>query len=243
MADHTRPPYLIVPVFLAGPDPHATPTVADVLATAGWQPVVEFDSGRRLPLWRHPDGRRTARQVPCPQQYAHLPVSDRIRWEFAARTAPGQQPLWQAWFAPTTPPELTAAFAAALTDPVGDGSPQGPQPPGAPADAETLRPLAEAGWTWQEERGEHVWYSPGQLAFLATAVPADPNTPGDEDRHWVVAAHHTTGRTLLWHALGTSTTPSHLITALCRALTDPTPVPRHSPPPPGHGARTVPHPR
>ncbi|MFI5808603.1 DUF317 domain-containing protein [Streptomyces sp. NPDC051561] len=239
MTDRTRTPYLITPVYLAGPDPHATTTVTEVLAAAGWH-VRPHAPGV---LWA-PDARRAARRrTPHPNQpfTEALVVPGQVYggWEFAAFPAPGQPPMWQARFAPATPPELTAAFAAALADPAPapDGRPRYLAPPGSPGEA--TRPLTAAGWIC--DLGTEATWSPhtGQAAVITP--PLDPEHRNEGN--WVAAACRITDAVTLWHAQATPHTPTHLITALCRALTDPTPVPRHTLPAPEHRARTVPHPR
>ncbi|MCX5206903.1 DUF317 domain-containing protein [Streptomyces sp. NBC_00237] len=236
--DHT--PYLIAPVYLAGPDPHAVTTVADVLTCAGW-----FPHPLHPHLLQNPGATCAARHfTPHPGNHPDClipaaPRQDRAGvWEFAAFRTPGGPPLWEARFSPATPPELTAAFAAALADttPTPHGTPRHLTPGGPQAEA--TAPLAAAGWLC-DIGTEHTWYPADHQAAVITPTPA----PGGPDGNWVFAACRATDATTLWHAQATPTTPAHLITALCRALTDPAPVPRPTLPAPDHGARTVPRPR
>ncbi|MBL1102936.1 DUF317 domain-containing protein, partial [Streptomyces coffeae] len=73
-------------------------------------------------------------------------------------------------------------------------------------------------------------------------TPRFPDTSHRGAASWLCAARRATDLTVLWLALACPHTPTHLIAALCRAITDPTPVPRRSLPSPEAGALTITHP-
>ncbi|MFE0178035.1 DUF317 domain-containing protein [Streptomyces sp. NPDC059002] len=232
------PPYRIAPGYLAGPDALGTRRITDRLVAYGFTPEPFYEA--RAYARRDPHGLlealQTPRSAPDPTD-GEEPHTD---WEFTARTAPGRPATWRVRFAPTTPPELPAALATALTAqaPDHDGTPHYLHPPGTPEEA--TAPLAEAGWMRDLGRHECAWYAPGQQAVLVT--PLRPDAHGHGGANWLLAARRATDHTALWYATAHPRTPTHLIRALCTQLTDPTPVPRTHRPDPDVGPLTVTHP-
>ncbi|KAK1177973.1 DUF317 domain-containing protein [Streptomyces sp. NBS 14/10] len=233
----SRQPYLIVPRYLAGPDPDATTTAAHVLQAAGWHTEHTPDHTD----YSDPRGLRQARHL------ADAPDPGRLgqplmTWEFTASPVRGGRAAWTAWFCRDTPPEFIAAFAAALADdtpaPAPGTGPHYLQPPTSPGHA--TAPLAAAGWTRGLGNGETAWYGPHQQAAVVTA--RFPSSSRRGAANWLCAARRATDLTVLWLALACLHTPTHLVAALCRAITDPTPVPRRTPPGPDTGALTITHP-
>ncbi|MDJ0467048.1 DUF317 domain-containing protein [Streptomyces sp. H27-C3] len=208
---------LIAPRYLAGPDAAGTVAVGRLLRAAGWRER----SAQGGTCYRTADGRREALFLPegaCQGAY-----DTERSWRFAARPAPGARARWSTAFAASTPPELVAAFAAALAADDADPATGGPHylaPPVAPHEA--TQALAEAGWI--RDLGAGIdWYAPTMQA----AVAGDRLTPGSADaKNWLFAARRFADRTVLWHALATPGTPGHLVNALCRAMADPAPVAR-----------------
>ncbi|WP_282798059.1 DUF317 domain-containing protein [Streptomyces sp. CC224B] len=213
----TRPTLLITPRYLAGPDAAAAAAVGRLLCAAGWRKrPVQGGTG-----YRTADGRREALFAPegtCRGDYGTA-----SSWRFTARTERGEPARWTAVFSPAVPPELIAAFAAALADDPARPGPDGPHYLRAPVGPlEATRALAEAGWI-RDLGAELEWYAP----TLQAVVVGDRLLPGTADtKNWLFAARRATDLTVLWHALATPATPGHLIDALCRALADPAPVAR-----------------
>lgn len=238
MTRRTTPPYLIVPRYLAGPDPDATTTAADVLKAAGWYVEQTPDHTDYV----DPGGLRQARHLPDPEADPMGLGQPLMAWEFTASTVPGAPAVWTVWFCHDTPPEIIAAFAAALADDTpAPGPGAGPhylQPP-APPEQATI-PLAAAGWMRDVGNGDIAWYGPHQQVVVVVARFRDTSRRGAAN--WLCAARRATDTTVLWIALACPRTPTHLIAVLCRAITDPTPVPRCTPPSPETGALIITHP-
>ncbi|MEU9777575.1 DUF317 domain-containing protein [Streptomyces sp. NPDC047968] len=211
------PTLLIAPRYLAGPDAAGAVTVGRVLRAAGWRER----PAQGGTCYRTADGRREALFLP---EGAREGAYDTERsWRFAARTSPGVRATWSAAFSASTPPELVAAFAAALADNAPAPGTDGPHyllPP-VPLQ-EATQALAEAGWI--RDLGEGIdWYAPTMQA----AVAGDRLTPGSADaKNWLFAARRYADTSVLWHALATPCTPGHLVNALCAAMADPAPVAR-----------------
>ncbi|MFB6536675.1 DUF317 domain-containing protein [Streptomyces noursei] len=224
---HTAPsPVLIAPRYLAGPDATATSALIQQLQDDQWRR--ESFSDCLVFSRREPGGLLEALHTPAGVQRA--PKKGReSSWEFTARPGPGEAATWSVRFAPKTPPELPAALAAALTDTdrVADGqhSPHYLRPVGRPDEA--TAPLSAAGWIHVLTRYEYAWYAPDERALVVTGT-------SDEHGHgvanWLFAASRATDNITLWHATAHPRTPTHLIHALCTAITDPSPVLRTRPP-------------
>ncbi|MBO3681690.1 DUF317 domain-containing protein [Streptomyces sp. NEAU-YJ-81] len=230
----TTPPYLIAPRYLAGPDPHAVTTAEEVLLAAGWQ----IDRHANHTDYRAPGSLRQSRYLPDQADH-RCPGKPLMAWEFTAHPAPDARAAWTVWFARDTPPEITAAFAATLADDTPRPTPEdGPHyllPPRTTREATSV--LATAGWMRDIGRNDDTWYAPNEQAVVVTA--AFPNTTGRGGANWLCAARRATDGAVLWLAVASPATPTHLMAALCRALTDPTPVPRHTLPGPDIGALVI----
>ncbi|MFI0818599.1 DUF317 domain-containing protein [Streptomyces sp. NPDC021098] len=225
------PRYLISPRYLAGPDPAAVTTPDDVLAAAGWNAT--HDNGHTD--YCDPSGQRHARHL---HDRAEPPCKPLMAWEFTASPSPRARVAWTAWFSHDTPPEITAAFAATLADNTPGLTPEdGPRhllPPQSPHKA--TEALATAGWIRDIGREDDSWYAPNEQAVVVTATTPDT---GQRGANWLCAARRATDATVLWVAVASPATPTHLIAALCRAVADPAPVPRHTLPGPGIGPLIV----
>ncbi|MFJ9174926.1 DUF317 domain-containing protein [Streptomyces sp. NPDC102360] len=236
-APYPHPGYLIAPRYLAGPDEQATHALMHALPAMGWH-VEHLRQAYAFHL-READGLLEAVYVP-----AHLPAvrgtGPGVGWEFTARTAPGTPAAWKVCFAPATPPELITTLATALTDPEPGHEPgQAPhylRPPVAPLAA--TGPLEAAGWMRDRGTDESAWYAPGQQAVVVTPTLPRPSGPGTTN--WLLSARRAADAPSLWHASAHPGTPTHLIRALCAALTDPAPVVRPTRPGPDIGAATTP---
>ncbi|AQW48494.1 DUF317 domain-containing protein [Streptomyces violaceusniger] len=228
----SAPRYLISPRYLAGPDPAAVTTADDVLLAAGWKAT-------REPChtdYRDPSGQRHARHLHSRAVHPGKPL---MAWEFTASAYSAARVTWTAWFSHDTPPEITAAFAAAVADDT-----PGPTPEDGPrylllsqSAHKATEALATAGWIRDIGRQDDSWYTPNEQAVVITATV--PSTTGKGGANWLCAARRAADAMVLWVAVASPATPTHLMAALCRALTDPTPVPRHSLPDPEVGALTV----
>ncbi|WP_241990554.1 DUF317 domain-containing protein [Streptomyces sp. AC1-42T] len=213
----STPTLLIAPRYLAGPDAAGAVAVGRALHAAGWRE--RYVQGGTC--YRTADGRREALFLPegaCEGAY-----DTERSWRFAARPVPGGRAIWSAAFSASTPPELIAAFAAALAADSPTPGADGPHyllPPVAPQEA--TQALAEAGWI--RDLGEGIdWYAPTMQA----AVAGDRLTPHSADaKNWLFAARRLADTRILWHALATPGTPGHLVNALCAAMADPAPVAR-----------------
>ncbi|MEU7488060.1 DUF317 domain-containing protein [Streptomyces sp. NPDC042319] len=235
---HHRPgaPYLIAPRYLAGPDEILNTGIAILLLSNGWESAPHGEG--TMYAYRASGGLLEAVHAAdhVPPGHRPPPASG---WEFTARPGPGEMATWGVRFAPATPPELIAALATALTEREVDRAPGG-QPhylraPLAPEEA-TL-PLEAASWMRDLAQHECAWYAPDQQAVTVT-----PHVPGQLDSpaaNWLFAARRATDNVALWHAIAHPYTPTHLIHALCAALTDPAPVPRSKCPGPEVGALTI----
>ncbi|MEV3854970.1 DUF317 domain-containing protein [Streptomyces sp. NPDC050095] len=241
-APHPAACYRIVPRYLAGPDPKVTDTLLRALPAQGWH-VEHLGQAHAFDL-REVDGLREALYVPD-----HLPSVPGMclgkGWEFTARPAPGTPAAWRVSFAPATPPELIAALATALTHPDHDLADDVAPDPGAvphylhppAAHPDGTLPLEAAGWIRDLGTDDCAWYAPGQQAAVVT--PALPDASGSGATNWLFAARRAVDTTALWHATAHPNTPTHLIRALCTALTDPAPVPRPTRPSADIGAITL----
>lgn len=144
---------------------------------------------------------------PDQQALLHLePEPDQPWWVIRhARTA--STPAWQASFGARTPAEIIASFTDALTAPATPSTGASP-----------YEPLRDAGW--QPARDHSGLTSPDGIAQVEHFTETGSDT-------WfidVAISGHPAG--LIWRAqLGTGT-PTHLISAITRALADPSPLPR-----------------
>ncbi|MBL1102924.1 hypothetical protein JK363_41455, partial [Streptomyces sp. 205] len=93
-----RQPYLIVPRYLAGPDPDATTTAAHVLQAAGWHTEHTPDHTD----YSDPGGLRQARHL-ADGADPRRPEQPLMTWEFTASPAHGGPAAWTAWFCRDTP--------------------------------------------------------------------------------------------------------------------------------------------
>ncbi|MCQ6246166.1 DUF317 domain-containing protein [Streptomyces malaysiensis] len=212
-------------------------TAEEVLTAAKWQ----IDQDPDHTDYKAPDGLRRAGYLPDRAEQATSEKA--LAWEFTAHPALGAHAAWTVRFARDTPPEIAAAFAAALADDTPGTAPEdGPRyllPPG-PLD-EVTNVLAAAGWMRDIGRNDDAWYAPDGQAVMVTAEFSDAKGGAN----WLCAVRHATDRTVLgnrsvlWFAVASPATPTHLMAALSRALTDPTPVPRYTLPSPGIGAVTI----
>ncbi|AJC59514.1 hypothetical protein GZL_06955 [Streptomyces sp. 769] len=214
---------MIAPRYLAGPDATATSALIQQLQDDQWRceslgDCLVFsrrETGGLLEALHTPSG-----LLPAPRKGRRA-----SSWEFTARPGPGEVAAWSVRFAPKTPPELPAALAAALTDADGtagrERDPHYLRPVGRPDEATV--PLSAAGWIRDLARYECAWYAPDERAVVVTGT-------SDEHGHgvanWLFAASRANDHITLWHATAHPHTPTHLIHALCTAITDPTPVPR-----------------
>ncbi|TQE33158.1 DUF317 domain-containing protein [Streptomyces ipomoeae] len=222
---------LIAPRYLAGPDARHAAAIGEQLTLAGWLEA-RGDEGSR---YTSADGRREALYGPdgaCRGAYDTEPS-----WRFAARLAPGAPALWTAAFTPATPPELIAAFAAALADDAAhdaEGAPHYLRPPTAPLEA--ARALDGAGWI-RDLGAEAAWYEPTTMQAVVVSGHRAPD--GTVATNWLFAARRAVNLSVLWHALATPEIPGHLVDALCRALIDPAPAARTVLPHPSVGRLKV----
>ncbi|MBI0301295.1 DUF317 domain-containing protein, partial [Streptomyces sp. PRKS01-29] len=194
---------LIVPRYLAGPDPYATTTAADVVKAAGWH----AEQTPEHTDYTDPGGLRQARHLPDRHADPMAPDQPLMAWEFTASPVPGTPAVWTAWFCRDTPPEIIAAFAAALADdtplPGPGAGPHYLQPPAPPEQATT--PLATAGWMRDVANGDTAWYGPHKQAVVVAA--RFPGTSRKGAANWLCAARHATHTTVLWLALASPRTP------------------------------------
>ncbi|MCQ4081833.1 DUF317 domain-containing protein [Streptomyces sp. RB6PN25] len=214
-------PYLIAPRYLAGPSTRATGTLIDTLDRAGWTTTGCCDTTDTL--WTSPDGLRFANLTTDGTRT--LPGrGPEIAWELGARRTNDMNPLWSVSFTPDTPPEIITDVAATLADdnPPPTGPEHLPHYLAQPNDAQAVRqPLADAGWFRDIGEAETAWYSP-----CGQAVLVGPHGRNPDGNNWLATAREATSMNVLWLALATPLTPDTLITALCRALTNPQPVAR-----------------
>ncbi|GHJ35454.1 DUF317 domain-containing protein [Streptomyces sp. TS71-3] len=220
--------YLVTPRYLAGPDKAATANVIEEMLANRWHAtrtrgalVLRLDHQDELLEVLHIPQRATAPDGKCPA----------IGWELTARPGPGQERTWAARFTRDTPPELIAALLAEATRPrttPASADRRRNQPALLPV-AEATRPLEAAKWIRDLAMHECAWYAPGERAVVVT--PLQPEAPDREGAHWLFAARRATENVALWHGTAHPHTPTHLVRALCEAMTDPTPVPRQTHPP------------
>ncbi|WP_049580605.1 DUF317 domain-containing protein [Streptomyces sp. SBT349] len=216
-ADGERPDHLVTPRWLAGSDGD-TATVSDLLVAAGWLTFIdETETVRCFP--------RTKERCLLIRARAKTPAAfsrDRT-WHLWGRDGSSGRPSWNATFTAFTPPEVIATVADAML---------APPPPGPPekADGDYLLPLAEAGWERHATAGGPArWVDPRKQATVyCLPIPIFMARREFPD----VVGWHTTVSTgpdhdAVWTAEFSITTPRHLVTAMCSALTDPEPVPRY----------------
>ncbi|MEU2721595.1 DUF317 domain-containing protein [Streptomyces smyrnaeus] len=250
MCLHHTPSYLIAPRYLAGPDETVRVLSDD------WQ-ARPFDD-TWIYLHRSSEGQLVEALHPPilrqPRRDVHGHVTGRASlngWEFTGRPAPGAPRTWRVRFTPTTPPELPAAFARAVTQP----------PTTLGVHTDPTSPLDAAEWICDRGQYETTWYSiEGQCLVTAptqrdtcTQHAADPGrgdtSPSSTDaahdcaspgthactERWVFAAQHSFEQRLLWVALAEASVPNSLLHALCREITREEPVPRDEIPGPDAG--------
>ncbi|MFJ9446778.1 DUF317 domain-containing protein [Kitasatospora sp. NPDC101235] len=153
-------------------------------------------------------------------------------WHIAAARDPLGPPQWQAGFSKQTPPEFVTAVAEELArtgsgiDWTGESHPALK----APADRRTLiRTLRDAGWRSTYRNGELDLEAPDRLARVQIRI--DP--PGDAldlmsrpHLYVEIGPRDNGGYPPYWQAMATTGTPTVVVDALARALTDPTPLTR-----------------
>ncbi|MFF3372112.1 DUF317 domain-containing protein [Streptomyces sp. NPDC002680] len=119
-----------------------------------------------------------------------------------------EHPAWYARFGARTPVEILAAFTDALT---------APQPPAGTAVSNPFEPLRQADW----HQTDDDWFTSPD-----GRVHVDHFALRGFD-HWLITtALSDDPEDLVWQARLDGNTPTHLITPLARALTDPTPLRR-----------------
>lgn len=153
-------------------------------------------------------------------------------WHIAAARDPLGPPQWQAGFSKETPPEFVAAVAEELArtgsgiDWTGETAPALQ----APTDRRTLiHTLQDAGWRSTYRNGELDLEAPDRLARVQIRI--DP--PGDAldlmsrpHLYVEIGPRDNGGYPPYWQAMATTGTPTVVVDALARALTDPTPLAR-----------------
>jgi hypothetical protein len=227
----STPTLFIAPRYLAGPDVRQAAAVGEQLAAAGWLERPALAGAR----YDSADGQREALYGPdgaCRGAY-----DTDHSWRFAVRPVPGGPARWTAAFSPATPPELIAAFAAALADDAAHDTAEGPHyllPPARPLEA--ARALDDAAWI-RDLGEEATWYE--AKTMQAVVVSGRRATDGTVATNWLFATRRAVNNHVLWHALATPEMPGHLVGALCRAMTDPAPVARTVLPHPTVGHLTV----
>lgn len=228
-------PYLIAPRYLAGPDTNLAAAIGDRLRAAGWS----SDSYRGAIVYAHRETGGLLEAIHIPNGSGGRGKCPAAGWEFTARPGPGAPETWSVRFTPATPPELPTALATTLTEeaiaPRPGAEPHYLQPPLPPAEATTA--LDAAGWMRDIGPAESTWYAPGQQAVVVTGLSADEHRDGGAS--WLLAARRATDLQVLWLALAHPATPTHLMRALCREISDRTPVPRHQLPGPEVGELTL----
>ncbi|MFE4514065.1 DUF317 domain-containing protein [Kitasatospora sp. NPDC056783] len=154
-------------------------------------------------------------------------------WHIAASREPLASPQWQLAFSKQAPSEFVAAVAEELArtgsgvDWTGEGHPALK----APTDRRTMiRTLQDAGWRSTYHDGLLDLEAPDRLARAQIRI--DP--PGDALDLMVrphlyveIGPRGNGGEPPFWQAMATTGTPTIVVDALARALTDPTPLKRN----------------
>ncbi|MCB5163661.1 DUF317 domain-containing protein [Streptomyces bambusae] len=163
-------------------------------------------------------------QLTSPDQVAvlHLAPDPDQPWWVVRQHRTDTNPAWSVKFGARTPVEIIAALTDALTAPAA-----------APAVGSPYEPLLAAGWRPGRDHDgltspdgiahvEHFTDNGFNSCFIDVAVSGDPEGQ-------------------VWKAFLSGSTPPHLVTAVTRALADPTPIARdpHRLPDLGHHLHTT----
>ncbi|MGW3185728.1 DUF317 domain-containing protein [Kitasatospora sp. NPDC001119] len=154
-------------------------------------------------------------------------------WHIAASREPLASPQWQLAFSKQAPSEFVTAVAEELarTGPGIDWTGESHPALKAPTDRRTMiRTLQDAGWRSTYHEGLLDLEAPDRLARAQIRI--DP--PGDAldlmarpHLYVEIGPRGNGGYPPFWQAMATTGTPTVVVDALARALTDPTPLKRN----------------
>ncbi|MEV8023024.1 DUF317 domain-containing protein [Streptomyces sp. NPDC086554] len=154
-------------------------------------------------------------------------VRARGLWHIEARQARWAAPVWEAAMSDHTPPELVAAFTAALAQ---DAALGGEEPPYLHRDDHpdvVWEPLRRAGWDVHVAGFAVRALAPGLLVHVGYTPPRPESGPRMQlarEEAWEIEVRPSPAGAALWWAYFHAATPAHLIGAFTTALSDPAPL-------------------
>ena len=215
----------VSPRYLAGTLYGDAAPALEPLEVAGWPHLTDEEHTTR---YFAPDGRRCVTFHPEQQEIVAPGLYS--LWHVWARPCVHAPLAWAAQFTSDTPTEIIAAFTTALATDPPDHEPTTPRYLAAPADPGlALEPLIAAGWQKSHCLSQRIVTAPdGQAAahYRPGRTISDAKRELDCGAAWLIWAQADNDVQMMWRALFTHATPTHLVAAFLTALADPTGLPR-----------------